>query len=86
MGCSQLLRLTCFSRRLAVVLPWPDRGRRRPLLTEPCDDTGEVGCFGPLFLMPYCWCGTTFHMPMRVGEFLVVRPTMCARAIRCLWS
>ena len=56
------------------------------LTTSPCVDTGDVGCFRPLFLMPYCWCGTTFHMAMRMGEFLDVRPTMCARAIRLLWS
>ena len=31
---SQLLRLTRFSRRLAVAVPWPDRGGRRPMLTD----------------------------------------------------
>ena len=41
------------------------------LTTAPCVDTGDVGCLGPFFLMPFCWCGTTFHMLMRMGEFLV---------------
>ena len=34
------------------------------LTTSPCVDTGDVGCLGLLFFMPFCGCGTTFHMLM----------------------